>query len=213
MKLLELKRQMSFVHQLNKCLTADRGSSYRATIQAGNANNTNNANNQNDGHSMLNLNDQLLRLALLPKAKFAKVIELAVLLLVYQDKSLALSGKKQLELAQIFSPASHKRLSHYKLDHSPNNAEARIISLALLQLSAFTNKSSYLICERLYSSRYPAVYQNLMLSNNWSTLLPEAALMEYWQSFSLDILTHFVLAAFQSVCRTSYMLQFSYIDL
>lgn len=195
MNLLELKRQVAFVRNLNKIVYCNSNHS------AGNfANQSPSANNK----ILFDLNDSILRMALLPESKFRRIIELALYLLILQDNSLILSGKKRSILINIFSSSTRNLANKHKLD-----AKAPPISLELLQSANFLSKSCYIICDKFYMENYSDIYQKLM--QRWPMPSnPQPELVAYWQNFATDNIKSALLLAFELICSQSFQLKFEY---
>ncbi len=186
MNLLNLKRQVKFVNDMNSLLNDDQDfSDSELAISVG-----------------FDLNDPLLRLSLLPNSKFKRVTELALLLLISQDKSLILSGKKKLALNQIFSKQAQSESAKLKLSSSGPS-----ITIELLQDLDFIDKSSYLIYKRVYQDSFPEVYSKLMW--RW-TPAPQVSpeLKHYWDSFASKNLSLALTSAFGKICKSSSELNF-----
>ncbi len=142
--------------------------------------------------------NKVLILALLPTSKLVRVLFVASLLVLAQDKSLLISGKKIGLLVAVYGQTNYQIAIHGRLNYSTPPW-----SVTLMQTADFGLASAELIVNLLYPS-YPELRELLLLRiqeqiKQTAAQLSEEAL-HFWRSINLNCLVAAVFRALELCC-------------
>lgn len=149
-------------------------------------------------HKYYEANDIWLKLLCLPSKSFVRVVRLAILLLIKNDKTLMISGKKLQGLNQLFTKNELALLKSNLFDMADSSFNF-FVPDEFFQVHNVIEQASLALITRVYcANKHESLKERYRLRFNHKVNF-DARVLAYINNFKLDILENALLLALKNI--------------